>query len=189
MASKKIWELEEIVFAESSWNSLCVLRWLFSLLHLIFAKAWGARPRGVAYLHPQRCEVSEFLLIIARLPWPAPQCLPLPKEVAPVTGGFPTGRGLLCTRTHTGSLSTRRNSSPDFELGLEVLTLSAAFHQLRRPAESVWRRPAGGRARHPGDAAAPQLTWLSGLEAPLSSLRRAHLNPQHTLWGFFLSLP
>lgn len=48
---------------------LLVCLWGFSLSrHSIFDKVWGARPRGVARLHPPRGKVSEFLLIIARLP-------------------------------------------------------------------------------------------------------------------------
>lgn len=156
--------------------SLC-FRCLLALLSL-FKKAWGS---GSAV----RCQSS--FLVTAGLPGllSAP---PLPtgsqKALQQEEG--------TCTSEHCLAISSaRRNPSPpptplDFELDLEVFTVSAAFHQLRPLAEFVWRRPAGGRARHPGDAAAPQLTWLSGLEAPSSPLGRAHLNPRHTLWGFFL---
>lgn len=109
------------------------------------------------------------------------------------------------SRTGDRRLSSRKGSfTPEHGLAIpsrgailpRLWARSRGLHSERclssitADGRSVLRRAPGGLARHRGDAAAPQLTRLSAFEAPLSSLRRAHLNLQHThgfLSFFFLS--
>lgn len=127
----------------SNWKrftpSVC-LWWLFTPTWYLIkpVEVWA---RGVAWLHPQCCEVSEFLLIIGRL------------LVTPISKGSQEAvqqqGGTVALETRTGNLFTRRNS-PDFELDPEVCTLSAAFHQWVCLKTSRGRAsPSPGRRRRP----------------------------------------